>query len=81
MIAILGLEELSNQDRTIVDRARKVERYLSQPFFVAEIFTRIQGKYVSLAETIDGFGMIVEGQLDTWPEGDFYLIGKISHTS
>jgi len=81
VIAILGLEELSNQDRTIVDRARKVERYLSQPFFVAEIFTCIQGKYVSLSETINGFRMIVEGQLDTWPEGKFYLIGRISHTS
>ena len=81
VIAILGLEELSNQDRTIVDRARKVERYLSQPFFVAEIFTRIQGKYVSLSDTISGFGMIVEGQLDTWPEGNSYLIGRISHTS
>lgn len=69
VIAILGLEELSDQDRVIVDRARKIERFLSQPFFVAEVFTRIQGAYVSLDETIHGFSQIVNGSLDDWSEG------------
>ena len=77
VIAILGLEELSNQDRVVVNRARKVERFLSQPFFVAEIFTRIQGTYVSLNDTIIGFSQIVTGELDTWSEGGFYLKGTI----
>ena len=58
---------------TIVNRARKIERFLSQPFFVAEIFTRIQGSYVSLDETIHGFSQIVNGSLDNWSEGAFYL--------
>jgi F-type H+-transporting ATPase subunit beta len=75
VIAILGLEELSDQDRIIVDRSRKIERYLSQPFFVAEVFTRIQGAYVSLSDTIKWFSLIVSGSLDTWPEGKFYLKG------
>lgn len=75
VIAILGLEELSDQDRVIVDRARKIERFLSQPFFVAEVFTRIQGAYVSLDETIHGFSQIVNGSLDNWSEGAFYLKG------
>jgi F-type H+-transporting ATPase subunit beta len=78
VIAILGLEELSDQDRTIVDRSRKIERYLSQPFFVAEVFTRIQGTYVSLSETIKWFTLIVSGSLDTWPEGEFYLKGSLA---
>jgi F-type H+-transporting ATPase subunit beta len=77
VIAILGLEELSDSDRTIVDRARKVERFLSQPFFVAEIFTRIQGRYVSLADTITGFTSIVSGKLDDVSEGSFYLKGSL----
>ena len=77
VIAILGLEELCNQDRVIVNRARKIERFLSQPFFVAEIFTRIQGTYVSLDETIYGFSQIVNGSLDDWSEGAFYLKGTI----
>jgi len=77
VIAILGLEELSDQDRIVVDRARKVERFLSQPFFVAEVFTRIQGSYVSLNDTIMGFNQIVTGELDTWSEGAFYLKGAI----
>ena len=77
VIAILGLEELCNQDRFIVNRARKIERFLSQPFFVAEIFTRIQGTYVSLDETIYGFSQIVNGSLDDWSEGAFYLKGTI----
>ena len=77
VIAILGLEELSNQDRVVVNRARKVERFLSQPFFVAEIFTRIQGRYVSLSDTVKGFKQIVQGEFDLKTEGEFYLIGGI----
>lgn len=77
VIAILGLEELSDQDRVIVNRARKIERFLSQAFFVAEIFTRIQGAYVSLDETIYGFSQIVNGLYDDWSEGSFYLKGTI----
>ena len=77
VIAILGLEELSNQDRVVVSRARKIERFLSQPFFVAEIFTRIQGSYVSLNHTIIGFNQIVTGELDIITEGGFYLKGTI----
>ena len=77
VIAILGLEELSNQDRTIINRARKIERFLSQPFFVAEIFTRIQGRYVSLNNTIHGFSLLVTGSLDQQSEGSFYLKGTI----
>lgn len=77
VIAILGLEELSNQDRVVVSRARKIERFLSQPFFVAEIFTRIQGSYVSLNDTIIGFSQIVTGELDILTEGGFYLKGTI----
>ena len=77
VIAILGLEELSDNDRVVVNRARKIERFLSQPFFVAAIFTRIQGSYVSLDDTILGFNKIVTGELDMLPEGDFYLKGTI----
>ena len=77
VIAILGLEELSNQDRVVVNRARKIERFLCQPFFVAEIFTRIQGTYVWIDDTIKGFSQIVNGELDIWSEGGFYLKGLI----
>jgi F-type H+-transporting ATPase subunit beta len=76
VIAILGLEELSDSDRLLVDRARKVERFLSQPFFVAEVFTRIQGRYVPLSLTVKGFSQIVSGELDSVPEGLFYLKGS-----
>jgi F-type H+-transporting ATPase subunit beta len=78
VIAILGLEELSDQDRLVVDRARKVERFLSQPFFVAEVFTRMQGRYVSLADTVSGFSQIISGELDVYSEGSFYLKGDVS---
>lgn len=78
VIAILGLEELSDSDRLIVDRARKVERFLSQPFFVAEVFTRIQGRYVSLESTVTGFSQIVSGEFDSISEGLFYLKGSSS---
>ena len=78
IIAILGIEELSEEDRLTVARARKIERFLSQPFFVAEIFTGSPGKYVSLEQTIKGFTMILEGELDELPEQAFYLVGDIN---
>ena len=77
IIAILGIDELSEEDRLTVARARKVERFLSQPFFVAEIFTGSPGKYVSLEQTIKGFTMVLEGELDDLPEQAFYLVGDI----
>ncbi len=77
IIAILGLDELSEEDRRTVDRARKIEKFLSQPFFVAEIFTGMSGKYVKLEETIAGFNMILAGELDHLPEQAFYLVGNI----
>ncbi len=77
IIAILGLDELSEDDRIIVDRARKIERFLSQPFFVAEVFTGSPGKYVSLEQTIQGFQAILKGELDDLPEQAFYLVGNI----
>jgi F-type H+-transporting ATPase subunit beta len=77
IIAILGLDELSEEDRRVVARARKIERFLSQPFFVAEVFTGSPGKYVTLAETITGFNIILEGCLDRLPEQSFYLVGAI----
>jgi F-type H+-transporting ATPase subunit beta len=77
IIAILGLDELSEEDRQVVIRARKIERFLSQPFFVAEVFTGSPGKYVSLTETIQGFNIILNGELDELPEQTFYLVGTI----
>ena len=77
IIAILGIDELSEEDRLIVARARKVERFLSQPFFVAEIFTGSPGEYVSLEDTIKGFSMTLKGELDDLPEQAFYLVGNI----
>jgi F-type H+-transporting ATPase subunit beta len=77
IIAILGIDELSEEDRLTVARARKVERFLSQPFFVAEIFTGSPGKYVSLEDTIKGFTMVLGGELDDLPEQAFYLVGNI----
>jgi F-type H+-transporting ATPase subunit beta len=77
IIAILGLDELSEEDRQVVARARKIERFLSQPFFVAEVFTGSPGKYVSLTETIRGFNMILDGRIDALPEQSFYLVGNI----
>ncbi|WP_373525371.1 F0F1 ATP synthase subunit beta [Nostoc sp.] len=78
IIAILGLDELSEEDRLIVARARKVERFLSQPFFVAEVFTGSPGKYVKLEDTIKGFQKILSGELDDLPEQAFYLVGDIN---
>jgi F-type H+-transporting ATPase subunit beta len=77
IIAILGLDELSEDDRLTVARARKMERFLSQPFFVAEVFTGSPGKYVSLEETIKGFQRILNGELDDLPEQAFYMVGNI----
>jgi F-type H+-transporting ATPase subunit beta len=77
IIAILGIEELSDEDRRIVERARRIERFLSQPFFVAETFTGVPGRYVSLRETVRGFREIVEGKHDGLPEQAFYMVGGI----
>ena len=77
IIAILGMDELSEDDKLTVTRARKVQRFLSQPFFVAEVFTNMPGKYVSLAETIRGFSGIVNGDYDHLPEQAFYMVGSI----
>ncbi len=77
IIAILGLDELSEEDKKIVERARKIEKFLSQPFFVAEVFTGSPGKYVTLQETLEGFGGILEGKYDHIPENAFYMVGSI----
>ncbi len=77
IIAILGMDELSPEDKKVVSRARKIQRFLSQPFHVAEVFTGMPGKYVSLKETIRGFKMITEGDCDYIPEQAFYMIGSI----
>jgi F-type H+-transporting ATPase subunit beta len=77
IIAILGMDELSAEDKLIVSRARKIQRFLSQPFFVAEVFTGSSGKFVPLKETIKGFKGIVEGEYDHLPEQAFYMIGAI----
>jgi F-type H+-transporting ATPase subunit beta len=81
IIAILGIEELSDDDRVIVDRARRIERFLSQPFHVAETFTGQPGKYVPLRETIRGFSEIVEGRHDHLPEQAFYMVGGIDEAA
>lgn len=77
IIAILGLDELSEEDKKTVERARKIEKFLSQPFFVAEVFTGSLGKYVTLQETLEGFGGILEGKYDHIPENAFYMVGSI----
>ncbi len=77
IIAILGMDELSDEDKLIVNRARKIQRYLSQPFHVAEAFTNIPGKYVKLEDTIRGFRKIVDGEMDDYPEQAFYMTGAI----
>ncbi|BAP58271.1 F0F1 ATP synthase subunit beta [Candidatus Tachikawaea gelatinosa] len=78
IIAILGIDELSEEDKLLVSRARKIQRFLSQPFFVAEVFTGSLGKYVSLSETVQGFKKIITGDLDHLPEQAFYMIGNIN---
>jgi F-type H+-transporting ATPase subunit beta len=77
IIAILGMDELSADDKLTVSRARKIQRFLSQPFFVAEVFTGAPGKYVSLKDTIRGFKGIVDGEYDALPEQAFYMVGTI----
>ena len=77
MIAILGMDELSEQDKLTVSRARKIQRFLSQPFSVAEVFTGIKGQYVPVAETVRGFAEILDGKWDSVPEGNFYMKGGI----
>ena len=77
IIAILGMDELSPEDKLAVTRARKIQRFLSQPFHVAEVFTGTPGKYVPLKETIRGFKMIVDGECDALPEQAFYMVGTI----
>jgi F-type H+-transporting ATPase subunit beta len=77
IIAILGMDELSEEDKLVVARARKIERFLSQPFFVAEVFTGSPGKYVSLEDTVKGFGEILDGKHDDLPENAFYMVGTI----
>ena len=81
IIAILGMDELSDEDKLVVARARKVQRFLSQPFFVAEVFTGKPGKYVSLADTIQGFGEILDGKHDDKPEAAFYMKGGINEVA
>ena len=77
IIAILGIDELSEDDKLTVSRARKMQKFLSQPFFVAQQFTGLDGKYVPIADTIRGFKEIVEGRHDQIPEQDFYMAGAI----
>jgi F-type H+/Na+-transporting ATPase subunit beta len=77
IIAILGMDELSDDDKLAVSRARKIQRFLSQPFFVAEVFTGSAGKYVALKDTIEGFKAIVNGEMDQYPEQAFYMVGGI----
>src|SRR5262249_20612769 len=77
IIAILGIDELSEDDKLTVERARKIQRLLSQPFFVAQQFTGLEGKYVKVADTIKGFKEIVDGKYDELPEQAFYMVGTI----
>ena len=77
IIAILGMDELSEEDKETVNRARKIQKFLSQPFFVAEQFSGIKGKYVKVSDTIRGFKEIIEGKHDDLPEQAFYMVGTI----
>ena len=77
IIAILGMDELNDEDKTAVYRARKVQRFLSQPFSVAENFTGVKGVYIPLEETVKGFKAIVDGEMDNYPEGAFFNVGTI----
>jgi F-type H+-transporting ATPase subunit beta len=77
IIAILGMDELSEEDKLTVGRARRIEKFLSQPFFVAEVFTGTPGRYVKLADTIRGFAELVSGKHDDVPEQAFYMVGGI----
>ncbi|HOK52295.1 MAG TPA: F0F1 ATP synthase subunit beta, partial [Bacteroidales bacterium] len=77
IIAILGMDELSEEDKLVVHRARRVQRFLSQPFFVAEQFTGLKGVLVSIEDTIKGFNMIIDGEVDKYPEAAFHMVGTI----
>ncbi len=81
IIAILGMDELSEEDKLAVTRARKIQRFLSQPFFVAEVFTGSEGKYISLKDTISGFKAILDGEMDQYPEQAFYMVGGIEEVA
>ena len=81
IIAILGREELADEDKLAVNRARKIQRFLSQPFFVAEVFTGSPGKYVSLKDTIAGFKGLLAGEYDDLPEQAFYMVGSIEEAA
>jgi F-type H+-transporting ATPase subunit beta len=81
IIAILGMDELSDDDKIIVARARRIQRFLSQPFHVAETFTGMPGKFVNLEETVKGFKEIVEGKHDHLPEQAFYMVGSIEEAT
>ena len=77
IIAIMGMDELSDEDKTVVYRARKVERFLSQPFHVAEVFTGVPGQFVPIQETIRGFQAILNGEMDEYPAAAFFNVGRI----
>jgi F-type H+-transporting ATPase subunit beta len=77
IIAILGMDDLSEEDRQVVDRARKIQKFLSQPFHVAEVFTGSPGVYVELKDTIAGFKSILAGEVDDLPEQAFYMVGTL----
>jgi F-type H+-transporting ATPase subunit beta len=77
IIAILGMDELSAEDRLTVYRARKIQRFLSQPMFVAEVYTGIPGQYIKLADTIESFGALVDGEADDLPESAFFMAGDL----
>ena len=77
IISILGIDELSEEDKLTVYRARKIQRFFSQPMFVAEAFSSFKGRYVKIEDTIKGFKMIIEGKLDDLPEQAFYMVGTI----
>jgi F-type H+-transporting ATPase subunit beta len=81
IIAILGMDELSEEDKLSVNRARKIQRFLSQPFFVAEVFTGSPGKYVALKDTISGFKGLLAGEYDDLPEQAFYMVGSIEEAA
>ena len=81
IIAILGMEELSEDDKLTVNRARKIQRFLSQPFHVAENFTGVPGKYVPVKETIRGFKAIIDGEMDEYPEAAFFNVGTIDEVA
>ena len=81
IIAILGMDELSDEDKLTVSRARKIQKFLSQPFFVAETFTGTKGKYVPLKDTIAGFKKIADGLMDDVPEQAFYMVGNIEEVT